>query len=75
MMKAASVPTEQSDVAIQAADALESHAAELLELARLLRDELELAGELPNDFVRRLRLLIESQQASLDRLVAASRGD
>ena len=44
MMKAATVPPAYAEAAIAAADALEAHATELLELARVLRDELEFAG-------------------------------
>ena len=74
MMKAATVPPAYADAAIAAADALEAHATELLELARVLRDELEFAGEVQANVVKRLERLIEDQQTSLAALVEASQG-
>jgi len=74
MMKAATVPPAHADAAIAAADALEAHATDLLDLARELRDELEFAGEVQTNVIKRLERLIDDQQTSLAALVEASRG-
>ena len=69
MKKAASIPPDHAEFALEAAAAFEAQAAELLELARILRDEVEFAGELPSGFVKRLQSLIASQQKTLADLV------
>ena len=72
MMKAASIPPDRAELALEAARAFEGQASEVLELARLLRDEVEFAGELPTDFVRRMEALIAEQQNTLSDLKAAA---
>ena len=73
MMKAASIPPSRAELALEAAGVLETQATELLELVRVLRDEVEFSGELPTGFVKRLENLITQQQQSLSALVAAAK--
>ena len=73
MMKAASIPPSRAELALEAASTFEAQATELLELARILRDEVEFSGELPVGFVRRLETLITEQQKSLAELSAAAK--
>lgn len=73
MMKAASIPPARAELALEAAGTFEAQAAELLELSRILRDEVEFAGELPTGFVKRLESLISEQKKTLAELVAATR--
>lgn len=72
MMKAATIAPAYAEVAVEAADAFEAHAAELLEIAELLRDEVEMAGELPLGFVKRVETLIARQQDALATLIASA---
>jgi hypothetical protein len=73
MRKAKTVPPTQAEAAVEAAAKLEAHAASVLKLAQRLRDEVEMAGEVPDDFVRRLEGLVVDQQQALETLVAQTR--
>lgn len=71
MMKATTVPTEHSDDAMVAAEQMVQFATELLELATEIHRELELAGEIPEKFVKRLRRAIIDERKALQALVGS----
>lgn len=71
MMKSATVSAEQSETAMEAADRLVRFATQLLELAHDIHHEVELAGEVPDAFVKRLRSAMVEERKALQALLGS----
>ena len=75
MKSAKSIPPAQAERAMKLADELDSSSSEQSALSNTLRDELELTGESPKDFVAGLEGLMAKQQMTLAALAELAATD